>query len=49
MRVHNAEWNQLALPITERIHAEVLSLPISPVMTDEQVRGVVHQGVNFKY
>lgn len=49
MRVHNAEWNQLVLPITEQIRAEILSLPISPVMTDEQVRGVVHQVVNFKY
>jgi dTDP-4-amino-4,6-dideoxygalactose transaminase len=27
------EWNDLSLPITEKIHDEVLSLPISPVMT----------------
>lgn len=29
------------LPISERIHAEVLSLPISPVMDDTQVRRVI--------
>jgi dTDP-4-amino-4,6-dideoxygalactose transaminase len=40
-----AEWNQLALPITERIHAEVLSLPISPVMTDHDALRVV-QAIN---
>lgn len=31
------EWNEMRLPITERIHHEILSLPISPLMTDEQV------------
>jgi dTDP-4-amino-4,6-dideoxygalactose transaminase len=35
------EWNNLSFPVTERIHREVLSLPISPVMTDEEVRNVV--------
>lgn len=29
--------NNVSLPITELIHQEVLSLPISPVMTDEEV------------
>ncbi|MBF6608685.1 MAG: aminotransferase class V-fold PLP-dependent enzyme, partial [Flavobacterium sp.] len=28
-----AEWNHLSFPITEKIHREVLSLPISPVLT----------------
>jgi dTDP-4-amino-4,6-dideoxygalactose transaminase len=31
----------LSMPITEQIQAEVLSLPISPVMTDEEVQKVV--------
>ncbi|MBE0652849.1 MAG: DegT/DnrJ/EryC1/StrS family aminotransferase, partial [Bacteroidales bacterium] len=31
------EFNQLSLPITEQISGEVLSLPISPVMQDEDV------------
>lgn len=35
------EWNELSFPVTERIHAEELSLPISPVMTEEDVRKVV--------
>ena len=30
------EWNNLSLPITEKIHKEVLSLPISPVMNKEE-------------
>jgi len=36
-----AEWSLDQYPLTERIHEEVLSLPISPVMTDAQVREVV--------
>jgi dTDP-4-amino-4,6-dideoxygalactose transaminase len=35
------EWRERSYPITEAIHREVLSLPISPVMSDEQVSGVV--------
>ena len=35
------EWNELQLPITEKIHKQVLSLPISPVMTEEELRHVV--------
>jgi dTDP-4-amino-4,6-dideoxygalactose transaminase len=34
-------WNNLSFPITEKIHKEVLSLPISPVMTLEEVDYVV--------
>ena len=35
------EWNSLSFPITEKIHREILSLPISPVMTEEEVQKVV--------
>ena len=35
------EWNHLSFPITEKIHNEVISLPISPVMTDDEVKKVV--------
>ncbi len=35
------ELNSLNLPITEQIHREVLSLPISPVMKDSEVENVV--------
>jgi dTDP-4-amino-4,6-dideoxygalactose transaminase len=36
-----AEWNELSFPITEKIHNEVLSLPISPVMTEEEMEKIV--------
>ncbi|HIF9514541.1 TPA: DegT/DnrJ/EryC1/StrS family aminotransferase [Photobacterium damselae] len=36
-----AEWNQQSLPMTEKIHQQVLSLPIDPTMTDKQVEVVV--------
>lgn len=35
------EWNGLSFPITEQIHREELSLPMSPVMTEEEVKKVV--------
>ena len=35
------EWNELSYPITEEIHNTVLSLPISPVITDEEAARVV--------
>ena len=35
------EWNGLSFPVTERIHAEELSLPISPVMMVEEMKEVV--------
>lgn len=36
-----AQWNAKSYPLTEGIHQRVLSLPISPVMTDEQVDAVI--------
>ncbi len=41
------EWNQLSFPITEKIHNEVLSLPISPVMTDDQAEEVIKVCNNY--
>lgn len=35
------ELASLNLPITEKIHQDVMSLPISPVLTDEEVKHVV--------
>lgn len=35
------EWNNLSFPITEKIHNEVLSLPISPIMTEDEVSIVI--------
>lgn len=42
------EWNTQSYPLTEAIHQEVLSLPISPVMTDEQVQKVIQACNEFK-
>ncbi|WP_459189876.1 DegT/DnrJ/EryC1/StrS family aminotransferase [Parabacteroides sp. APC149_11_2_Y6] len=35
------EWNNLSFPITEQIHREELSLPMSPVITEGEVKKVV--------
>ncbi|MDE6548821.1 MAG: DegT/DnrJ/EryC1/StrS family aminotransferase [Muribaculaceae bacterium] len=35
------EWNDRNYPLTEQIAAEELSLPMSPVMTDEEVNEVI--------
>lgn len=36
-------WSNLHLPITEKIHDEVLSLPISPVMTEVEIDFVIQK------
>ncbi len=36
-----AEWNERRFPITERIHREILSLPISPLLSDAQVQRII--------
>lgn len=36
-----SEWSDRTYRISERIHREVLSLPISPLMSDEQARRVI--------
>lgn len=35
------EWNNYSFPITEQIHNEELSLPLSPVITEEELEYVV--------
>lgn len=35
------DWNSWSFPISEKIHAEELSLPISPVITDDEVNEVI--------
>ncbi len=42
------EWNHMSLPITERIHQQELSLPISPVLTMEEVEELVKKLNVFK-
>lgn len=36
-----SNWNHLSFPITEKIHSEVLSLPMSPVLTIEEVDFII--------
>jgi len=36
------EYNNLTFPVTEQIHDEVLSLPISQVMTEDEVRKIAN-------
>ena len=42
------EMNHLDYPITNEIHNEVLSLPISPVMTEDDVQKIITILNNFK-
>ena len=42
------EMNELNFPITNSIHNEVLSLPISPVMTNTEVAIVIEAINSFK-
>ncbi|KKB53507.1 hypothetical protein HMPREF1535_03048 [Parabacteroides goldsteinii DSM 19448 = WAL 12034] len=35
------DWNNRSYPITEKIHREVLSLPMSAVLTEDEVKAVV--------
>lgn len=41
-------YNHLSFPLTEQIHEEVLSLPISPVMKDEDVEHIIKVLNNFQ-
>lgn len=36
------EWNDMSFPVSERIHDEVISLPISPVMVKEDVDRIIY-------
>ena len=36
-----AEWNELSYPVSEKIHSEVLSLPISPIITMDDVNKII--------
>ncbi|AZS49636.1 DegT/DnrJ/EryC1/StrS family aminotransferase [Entomomonas moraniae] len=42
-----SQWNHLSLPITEQIHREVLSLPISPVLAEQDIKMIVEKVNEF--
>ena len=41
------QWNHLSLPVTESIHKQVVSIPISPVMNQNEVLSVVEVINNY--
>jgi dTDP-4-amino-4,6-dideoxygalactose transaminase len=41
------QWSGMSLPLTELIHEQELSLPISPVMSMAEVQGVVEAVNSF--
>ena len=43
------ELNDIHFPIAEKIHAEIISLPISPVMTQAAYEEVVHVVNNYQF
>lgn len=43
------QWKDLPLPLTEQIHAEVLSLPISPIQSLEDTQRVVSACNSFTF
>ena len=47
-QVAYSEWNVLSYPVSERIHREIISLPISPVQTEEETWKVIEVVNNFK-
>ncbi|MCZ8198625.1 MAG: DegT/DnrJ/EryC1/StrS family aminotransferase [Flavobacterium sp.] len=44
-----AQWNSLSFPISEQIHNEVLSLPMSPIMTNDEVTKVIEKLNQWTY
>lgn len=42
------EWNDLSYPITEKIHGEVISLPIGPYLKDSDIKKIIRLINNFK-
>lgn len=42
------EWNNLSYPISEKIHREIVSLPISPVQTEEETQRIIEVINNYK-
>jgi dTDP-4-amino-4,6-dideoxygalactose transaminase len=42
-----AEWNNIKFPISEKIHNEVLSLPISPCLTEDEALFVCEKITSF--
>lgn len=42
------EWNDLSLPVTEKIHEEILSLPLYPSLDESSIRLICEEINSFK-
>ena len=36
-----SNWNHLSFPITEKIHEEVVSIPMNPSLTDDEIQHII--------
>ncbi|MCD9475610.1 DegT/DnrJ/EryC1/StrS family aminotransferase [Photobacterium phosphoreum] len=43
------QWEGVSLPLTEKMHEQVLSLPIDPTMNDEDVLTIIEKINGYKY
>ncbi len=43
-----AEWQHLSFPITEKLHEEVLSIPLNHTLSDEQVTYIISTLISFE-
>ena len=43
------QWNGRSYPISEEIHRTIVSIPLSPVMTDEQIDAVIEACNSFAF
>lgn len=44
-----AHLNHLQLPVTEKIHEQVISLPLNPTLTDQEVSYIINAVNQFEY
>lgn len=44
-----SEWNNLSFPVTEKIHNEVLSLPLNPVLTKTEIDFIIEILNNYNW
>ena len=42
------EWHDLLFPITEKIHDTIISIPISPVLSDDEISNVINTLNSFR-
>jgi dTDP-4-amino-4,6-dideoxygalactose transaminase len=41
------EFNNLHLPLSEQIHEEIISLPISPIIPDNEIKYIIETVNNY--